>query len=160
MGFHIFSFTSISVVLICSLSHQSPGLCFPSCCLFSEYYYVNLKKTWVKAQKFCRKMYSDLASFESMDNITSLNRPNLVSSLTWIGMSDDLDTWKEVMGNESTSWRWSSTDETSKTGYSKWFLGQPDSFLGEFCGAIDHNGLWGDWDCDTVSHFICYDGKK
>ncbi|KAK5600364.1 hypothetical protein CRENBAI_025247 [Crenichthys baileyi] len=73
---------------------------------------------WYDAQQYCREHYTDLATFESMDDIRL--EPPFSYSRAWIGLWDDPKSWKYNMGNESNSWRWSATGETSKTGYQKW----------------------------------------
>ncbi|XP_068562993.1 macrophage mannose receptor 1-like [Cebidichthys violaceus] len=89
-----------------------------------KYYHVNLELTWADAQLYCREKYTDLATIEINDDVSSL-RPVLPNGWIWIGMSDDPKSWKDSMGNDSNSWRWSATGETSKTGYQNWARGEP-----------------------------------
>ncbi|MED6278738.1 hypothetical protein CHARACLAT_027001 [Characodon lateralis] len=110
---------------------------------------------WYNAQQYCRKHHTDLATFESINDIR-LETPFSYSS-SWIGLWDDPQSWKYNMGNESNSWRWSATGETSKTGYHKWDFGNPDYYdATERCVQMVTDGRWGDADCERKSTFICY----
>ncbi|XP_072249726.1 putative C-type lectin domain family 20 member A [Leuresthes tenuis] len=134
-----------------------------SCCSQSPpryYHYVNLKMNWADAQQYCRDKYTDLATIESMDDISRL-KANFSYSWAWIGLSDDPKSWKTSMGNDSNSWRWSTTGETSKTGFQMWNSTQPD-YKGreETCGVIDDRGLWFDMDCSLTRDYICYNVTK
>ena len=115
---------------------------------------------WTDAQQYCRDKYTDLATIESMDDISRL-KADFSYSWAWIGLSDDPKSWKTSMGIDSNSWRWSTTGETSKTGFQMWDSTQPDYKLGkETCGVIDDRGRWFDWDCSATKYFICYNGKS
>uniref|UniRef100_A0A3B5QK89 C-type lectin domain-containing protein n=1 Tax=Xiphophorus maculatus TaxID=8083 RepID=A0A3B5QK89_XIPMA len=115
--------------------------------------------TWPKAQQFCREHYTDLATFESLDDIKRL-QPNISYSWAWIGLWDDPNAWQTAMGNKSNSWRWSATGETSKTGYQSWATGAPDfRYSGEMCVLMDKAGYWYDTNCEMGLKFICYKGE-
>uniref|UniRef100_A0A3B5QEZ9 C-type lectin domain-containing protein n=1 Tax=Xiphophorus maculatus TaxID=8083 RepID=A0A3B5QEZ9_XIPMA len=120
------------------------------------YYYVNQLVTWPKAQQFCREHYTDLATFESLDDIKRL-QPNISYSWAWIGLWDDPNAWQTAMGNKSNSWRWSATGETSKTGYRPWGTGDPNfKNSGEMCVSMANAGYWYDANCEMKREFICY----
>ncbi|XP_046699410.1 C-type mannose receptor 2-like [Silurus meridionalis] len=72
----------------------------------------------------------------------------LTSWRIWIGLYNDLD-----------SWRWSFNDlSLSSTNLTNWYSGQPDNYMGhEACGGIYGAGYWADWDCAGQRSFICYD---
>uniref|UniRef100_A0A672YCU3 C-type lectin domain-containing protein n=1 Tax=Sphaeramia orbicularis TaxID=375764 RepID=A0A672YCU3_9TELE len=105
--------------------------------------------------------YTDLATFESMEEIQRLNRPELLTSLVWIGLRDDPKSWKESMGNDVNSWRWSATGETSQTGYQNWDSIEPNYYQGKQTCVIMMmpTGKWFDKDCRELYHFVCYAGK-
>uniref|UniRef100_A0A8C4E2I4 C-type lectin domain-containing protein n=2 Tax=Dicentrarchus labrax TaxID=13489 RepID=A0A8C4E2I4_DICLA len=135
------------------------GCSFNSCSQFPlrEYHYVNMLMSWTEAQHYCREKYTDLATIESMDDISRL-KPDFSYNYAWIGLRDDPKSWKESMGNDSNSWRWSATGQTSKTGYHNWNVGQPN---GEWshanCVSMGTNGKWYDTDCNSLWSFVCYD---
>lgn len=117
-----------------------------------------MKLTWANAQQYCRANYDDLATIESSNDLSNAAFAN---SPAWIGLSDDPNAWKYNMGNESNSWRWSATGETSPTGYQNWLAGQPDNNGGhETCVLMEAVGQWNDVTCDQVMYFVCYSGKK
>lgn len=142
--------------------HQPSGFSLNCCSQFPlrKYYYVNLKMTWSDAQHYCRVKYTDLATIESMDEISRL-KPTFSFKWAWIGLKDDPESWKGTMGNDTNSWRWSATGETSKTGYHNWGVNEPNSGSGkENCVMMATNGEWKDMSCQSLTTFVCYSGKK
>ncbi|XP_060887652.1 putative C-type lectin domain family 20 member A [Labrus mixtus] len=129
------------------------GLCSPSLYVLRQFHYIDLNMTWADAQHYCRDKYSDLVTIESASDISRLNRPDV--SKAWIGLHDDPEDWK-TMGNETNSWRWSSTGATSKTGYYNWVTNRPDNWRGEFCVMAKSSHVWDDTDCNTGMWFLCY----
>lgn len=145
-----------------AFSHQSSGFSFSSCSRFPlrKYYYINTLMTWNDAQHYCREKYTDLATFESVDDIKRL-KPDFSYSWAWIGLKDDPKSWKGVMGNDTNSWRWSATSKTSKTGYNNWKGGDPNSGGGkENCVIMGSTRGWHDVSCQSLRSFVCYTGKK
>ncbi|XP_030014224.1 macrophage mannose receptor 1-like [Sphaeramia orbicularis] len=122
-----------------------------------QYHYVDMVMTWTDAQHYCRENYTDLATFENMEDIHRLNRPQLSSTWTWIGLRDAQKSWKRTMGNDVNSWRWSATGETSKSGYHNWETYQPDYYQGkETCVMMASNGQWFDQPCHLLKPYVCY----
>lgn len=144
------------------LYHHPSGFSFSSCSRFPlrTYYYINSEMTWANAQHYCRVHYTDLATFESKDDIS---RAKLASSDSWlwIGLKDDPKSWKEAMGNDTNSWRWSATGEMSKTGYQNWGVSEPNNHAGkESCVFMASSGVWLDASCRGLRGSVCYSGKK
>uniref|UniRef100_A0A3P8TUA6 C-type lectin domain-containing protein n=1 Tax=Amphiprion percula TaxID=161767 RepID=A0A3P8TUA6_AMPPE len=128
-----------------SIFNSGFGLTSYSHIILREYHYVNLKMSWADAQQYCRVKYNDLATIESMDDVSRLKRPALETSAAWIGLTDDPKSWRGTMGNDANSWRWTATDETSRTGYHDWAPGHPNNYRGkENCGHVTRTGKWAD----------------
>uniref|UniRef100_A0AAQ4QZL6 C-type lectin domain-containing protein n=1 Tax=Gasterosteus aculeatus aculeatus TaxID=481459 RepID=A0AAQ4QZL6_GASAC len=94
-----------------------------------KYYYVDTLMTWAGAQRYCREKYTDLATFESMDDVSRL--PPDTKPYRWIGLSDDPKSW-------------SSTGETSRTGYQNWAVGKPTNPL-QTCAVMLADGRWNEY---------------
>ncbi|CAI5670281.1 unnamed protein product [Oreochromis niloticus] len=120
------------------------------------YYYVDKKMSWNDAQQYCREKYTDLATFESMDDISRLHS-TFSYSWAWIGLRDDPESWKNTLGNDTNSWRWTITGEMSKTDYNNWYSTNPNNYGGnESCVAMDLGGKWFDKNCGESINFVCY----
>uniref|UniRef100_A0A673B6U5 C-type lectin domain-containing protein n=1 Tax=Sphaeramia orbicularis TaxID=375764 RepID=A0A673B6U5_9TELE len=89
-----------------------------------QYHYVNMSMSWSDAQRYCREKYTDLATFENMEDIERLNRPGLLTTWAWIGLRDDPKAWTGTMGNDGNSWRWSANHQI--TGFHNWKSGEPN----------------------------------
>uniref|UniRef100_A0A3P9IA69 C-type lectin domain-containing protein n=1 Tax=Oryzias latipes TaxID=8090 RepID=A0A3P9IA69_ORYLA len=115
-----------------------------------QYHYVNISLNWSEAQLYCREKYTDLATFDSLDDLNRL-KADFSYSWAWIGLHDDPAAWKTSMGNKSNSWRWSATGQTSITGYQSWnrtILDYLDAK--ETCVTIIGWGLWNDLTCNYL----------
>ncbi|KAI4900124.1 hypothetical protein NFI96_006470, partial [Prochilodus magdalenae] len=119
-----------------------------------QYHFVNESKTWTEAQRYCRELYTDLATINNMEEMDMIiNTVNdSYSGLAWIGQYDDLD-----------SWRWSLDDDSfymeGERDYRGW-LHEPNNYGGiELCVYMSSSGTWFDIRCDTHITFVCYDGR-
>lgn len=82
-------------------------LLFAELCPFTqstlrEYVLIQEQKNWDDAQAYCRRNYMDLATVQNIQDWTNLQtavQPAL--SLVWIGLYNDIN-----------SWRWSNQDES------------------------------------------------
>ncbi|KAL7394371.1 hypothetical protein ABVT39_025028 [Epinephelus coioides] len=139
-------------------SSETEGFSLSFCSHFPlrEYHYVDVPMTWADAQQYCRTKYTDLATITSMDDINRL-QPTFSYSWAWIGLRDDPMSWKVTIGNDTNSWRWSATGETSKTGYQNWDTNEPaNSPANEYCVGMNIYGRWFDANCNTQRTFVCY----
>uniref|UniRef100_A0A8B9HDG8 C-type lectin domain-containing protein n=1 Tax=Astyanax mexicanus TaxID=7994 RepID=A0A8B9HDG8_ASTMX len=121
----------------------------------NEQYIIILHKTWTEAQRFCRENYTDLATIENMEEMNSLM--NTVNGsyvgLAWIGLYDDLNSWRWSYDNESFY-------KDGEKDFRGWFQ-QPDNHNGnELCVSMSPAGEWFDIPCSDRERFVCYNGKS
>uniref|UniRef100_A0A8C6WIW0 C-type lectin domain-containing protein n=1 Tax=Neogobius melanostomus TaxID=47308 RepID=A0A8C6WIW0_9GOBI len=61
------------------------------------------------------------------------------------------------MGLEPNSWRWSSSGQTSSSGFQDWSAGEPNyGNRDETCVLMDAVGKWRDKPCDSLNGFVCF----
>ncbi|XP_046699143.1 macrophage mannose receptor 1-like [Silurus meridionalis] len=93
-------------------------------------------------------MYTDLATLETpaeIAQIQNIAKSQNSASTTWIGLYNDVNSWRWSMGNVSLG------------SFSNWYPPNPDNYLGkESCGAMVPAG-WSDDQCETPLTFICFD---
>nr|XP_055057219.1 C-type mannose receptor 2-like [Misgurnus anguillicaudatus] len=99
--------------------------------------------TWTEAQSYCREIYTDLATVDSMDDvnrmINTVNDGN--RGLLWIGLQT---------ANQSR-WVWSNGDDNIS--YSQWATGEPYG-RGD-CNLFCYDATY-DYGCETPLSFLCY----
>ncbi|XP_059381416.1 macrophage mannose receptor 1 [Carassius carassius] len=78
-----------------------PFICYSVSSLGSshQYHFVSESKTWTEAQRYCRQNYSDLATIDNMEEMNRLiNTVNgSYSGSAWIGLYDDVNSWRWTM---------------------------------------------------------------
>ncbi|MEQ2210055.1 hypothetical protein XENOCAPTIV_007796, partial [Xenoophorus captivus] len=127
-----------------------------SCSEVREFHYINILKTWDEARQYCQEKYTDLAKIESTEDISRMSSP-FSYSWVWFGLRDDPELWKNTMGTDANSWRWSTTGETGKTDYHKWSPGEPNyGDAREVCVVMTSTGEWADRTCSLHRNFICF----
>ncbi|XP_036444196.1 C-type mannose receptor 2-like [Colossoma macropomum] len=138
---------------------ENCGRTFPFLCYSAvpsrQYHFVNETKSWTEAQRYCRENYTDLATIDNMEEMNRLiNTVNgSYSGLAWIGLYDDLD-----------SWRWSLDDESfykeGERDFRGWYH-QPDNYYGkELCVYMSSRGEWFDTPCTDIRGFVCYNSNN
>uniref|UniRef100_A0A672P7J1 C-type lectin domain-containing protein n=1 Tax=Sinocyclocheilus grahami TaxID=75366 RepID=A0A672P7J1_SINGR len=112
-------------------------------CDSHDYVLVQERTFWKEARDFCRKHYIDLATVQTDEEWIELNKIRAkYGSKTWIGLYDDVN-----------SWRWSFLNECPT--YARWDTNQPDNYGGDQdCVMLHSNGYWHDEDCDLKCFFF------
>ncbi|XP_035983765.1 putative C-type lectin domain family 20 member A [Fundulus heteroclitus] len=132
------------------------GFTISACSIVREFYYINIAKTWDEAQQYCREKYTDLAKIESEEDISKL-RAVFPYNWVWFGLRDDPKSWKNTIGTDANSWRWSTTGETGKTNYHSWSPGEPNyGNARETCVVMTSTGQWADRRCNLQQNFVCF----
>lgn len=108
----------------------------------SKYVYINDKRTWHNAQKYCRKYHTDLAHVSNKNDNNRLKEK--IDDHSWIGLQRD-----ELY---SDKWRWSGGGEVSVF---FWAHNQPENRSGEDYGMM-LNDNWHDSRPDDNKKFLCY----
>ncbi|XP_058629897.1 macrophage mannose receptor 1-like [Onychostoma macrolepis] len=133
-----------------------PFFCYSRTCTQSsctrQYHFVNESKTWTEAQRYCRQNYTDLATIDNMEEMNRLIKTvrGTFFGSTWIGLHDDLN-----------SWRWSLENAALGGGFKSWFVQKQVSSVGQSrCVYMPFNhGIWGEVTCNNNFRFVCYDGQ-
>ncbi|KAK7159752.1 hypothetical protein R3I94_005935 [Phoxinus phoxinus] len=122
---------------------QRPFICYggPKCPSRS-FHYVNDSKTWQDAQSYCRVRFTDLATADTMSDVSLL--VNTVDAgyrgSVWIGLHNGTEyRWVWSMGSLSQ--------------YSNWNQGEPN---GDGECVRSFNGSWYDESCSIVLPVVCF----
>ncbi|XP_062862103.1 uncharacterized protein LOC134324282 isoform X2 [Trichomycterus rosablanca] len=116
-----------------------------------KYYLIQQGKTWTDALTYCRTYHNDLATFESNADLVKLQsvaQEQQFTSNAWIGLYDDINSWRWSMGNEPLG------TETM------WEPGQPDNGNGDQSCVLTTFATWYDAPCSLPRRFACIDGNK
>ncbi|XP_042368633.1 macrophage mannose receptor 1-like [Plectropomus leopardus] len=124
--------------------------CFFVCELY-EYHFIEEKKTWEEARKYCRDHYTDLATVSNMTDMKRLNYSAQKGNGAWIGLYNETDA--------NRMWHWSLPGVEYNETEHNWADSEPnDKKKPENCVRIDDDYEWEDAPCTTENKFICYDG--
>ncbi|KAI7789641.1 putative L-selectin-like [Triplophysa rosa] len=114
-----------------------------------EYVLIQQQKTWDEAQVYCRQNHVDLATVQSTEDWTNVQRAagSALTSPVWTGLYNDINTW-----------RWSYQDEPLT--YLSWFSGEPNNRNGVQECASFYGGTWHDMVCTETKLFLCYNENQ
>ncbi|XP_073670284.1 C-type mannose receptor 2-like [Paramisgurnus dabryanus] len=105
-----------------------------------------MNKNWTEAQRYCREIYTDLATVNNMNDMNQLMKSidqslfNSENTGVWIGLSRSMN----------YKWKWSLGDPLK---YTNWSNG--DSNGSGHCVYMRY-GSWRHQDCKVNMRFICY----
>ncbi|XP_058626580.1 macrophage mannose receptor 1-like isoform X2 [Onychostoma macrolepis] len=132
-----------------------PFFCYSRTCTQSsctrQYHFVSDSKTWTEAQRYCRQNYTDLATIDNMEEMNRLIKTvrGTYYGSTWIGLYDDLN-----------SWRWSLDNTALDGGFKSWYVSQQVNSYGQsMCVYMTYQGRWSEAFCTFRYPFVCYDGR-
>ncbi|XP_058271588.1 C-type mannose receptor 2-like [Hemibagrus wyckioides] len=125
-------------------------------CLPRQYHFINENKTWSEAQRYCRENYVDLVSINNTEEDLALMNTIGIwkSNRTWIGLYDDLNSWKWSLDDDSFY-------QNEERDFRSWYKNKPRNWNGEdFCVffAVYYAG-WRVASCSTTLPFMCFDGR-
>ncbi|XP_051729869.1 macrophage mannose receptor 1-like [Ctenopharyngodon idella] len=113
---------------------------------YRSYHYVDESMTWQDAQSYCRARFTDLATADTMSDVSLL--VNTVdpgySGSVWIGL------------HNGTEYRWVWSMGTLSQ-YSIWNPGEPN---GDGECVRSFNGNWYDESCSTALPFVCFNDSS
>lgn len=126
-------------------------LAFTSSQISHQYHFINIKKNWTEAQRFCRENYTDLATVNNADEMNSLFKT--IANVSY-------DVYIGLYRSEEFRWHWSLPDSYSEETFQNWRDKQPDVNNNEGCAVMDNSGKWFNISCDSQRQFVCFDGKN
>lgn len=116
-----------------------------------KYYLIQQGRNWNNAQAYCQATYTDLAIVEDNEDMIKLQsetQKQQLNSNAWIGLYNDINSWRWSFGNEPLG------------SMRKWADGEPNNNGGhQECVAIQPWG-WTDKQCTSKFPFVCIDGEE
>lgn len=143
-------------IIFISIFHQLlKELCTGSLCNH-RYHFIAENKTWSEAQSYCRVNYTDLATINNMKDMEKLLDMihDTYSGLAWIGLYDDL-----------ASWKWSLDDDSfymeAERSFRNWFVYKQRNWFGNsLCAYFSgFDTIWWGASCYSSMAFVCFDGE-
>ncbi|XP_036002865.1 C-type mannose receptor 2-like [Fundulus heteroclitus] len=132
-----------------SCHHKEHFLCYDETNRTQKYHLIKEKKTWQRAQIYCREKHTDLVS-----GLKQLQDGEVEKVMKSVGNDTHIH-----FGLFRDTWRWSDGSSFSFRHWKKNFTSQePNSGL---CARVKFNekGRWKNESCAHKKHFICYDEK-
>uniref|UniRef100_A0A673IGG4 C-type lectin domain-containing protein n=1 Tax=Sinocyclocheilus rhinocerous TaxID=307959 RepID=A0A673IGG4_9TELE len=122
------------------------ALCSVSECVQRQYHFINERKTWTEAQRYCREKYTDLATVDHMNDMNELKKSVNGGGFQFV--------WIGLQKTGHNKWQWSSGEPAY------WDTGEPNNYGGgENCTAVNAQGKWIDVSCTNQYPFVCHEGE-
>ncbi|XP_071399906.1 lymphocyte antigen 75-like [Centroberyx affinis] len=118
-------------------------LCAESFVPLRRFLFVNKKSSWTKAQHYCRKYYTDLATIRNQDETGALL--NLIKNGGWIGL---------YRKTPKSDWSWSGGEAADVT---QWEVENNDTGRNCVFNFNEKGKLWRAKNCMTAQPFFCHD---
>ncbi|XP_051722535.1 macrophage mannose receptor 1 isoform X2 [Ctenopharyngodon idella] len=125
-------------------------LSFTSSQISHQYHFINIRKKWTEAQRFCRENYTDLATVNNAEEMNSLFRT--ISDVSY-------DVYIGLYRSEVFRWHWTLPDSSNVEPFQNWKDKQPDQNNNHGCAAMNNNGEWFSDSCDSKRPFVCFNAK-
>lgn len=120
-----------------------------STCVYHQYHYVPVLKTWTEAQTYCRQTYTDLATIENTEEMDYLyDRVSFFgyNSTVWIGAYFSIAWgWGQLVTPSYFSWE----NQTDTEPFSVYYT----------CGSVDNISVSFEL-CSLEHPFICDNGEN
>ncbi|ROL28507.1 L-selectin [Anabarilius grahami] len=141
------AFPNVSLPMMLILPTDA-GFLFVFLCGSREYILIRKYKTWDEALDYCRQNHIDLATVQTDEEWSKLNKlRDELQFYIWIGLYDD-----------ANSWHWSFQNETVT--FSQWDFDQPNNMYGkQYCVNLRSTGYWWDETCNLTYPFFCQNGE-
>ncbi|XP_069014991.1 macrophage mannose receptor 1-like isoform X2 [Embiotoca jacksoni] len=122
-------------------SHKHKFVCYNGTNASKKFYLIDEKKTWLEAQRYCRKNHTDLISGVWQLNKSRDENVTVSNDHFWIGLFRDTWRWSDGFGSYFRHWDVEFED-------------QPEN-----CAKImlDEDGLWRNGNCTEKKPFFCYE---
>ncbi|XP_069014989.1 macrophage mannose receptor 1-like isoform X4 [Embiotoca jacksoni] len=124
-------------------SRELKFVCYNGKNASKEFFPINEEKTWLEAQRYCRKHHTDLISGVWQLNKSRDENVTVSNDHFWIGLFRDTWRWSDGFGSYFRHWDVEFED-------------QPEN-----CAKImlDEDGLWRNGNCTEKKPFFCYEER-
>ncbi|MEQ2181498.1 hypothetical protein GOODEAATRI_012167 [Goodea atripinnis] len=132
-----------------SCRHKENFLCYDETNRTQKYHLIREKKTWQEAQRYCRRIHTDLIS-----GLKQLQDEELKNVMKSVG-----DKTRIHFGLFRDTWRWSDGSNFSFRHWNKDLNNQ--QYNSGRCAMVkfNKNGSWKNNSCTAKKQFFCYDDK-
>ncbi|RXN18477.1 macrophage mannose receptor 1-like protein [Labeo rohita] len=121
---------------------------FTSSRITHQYHFINIRKNWTEAQRFCREMYTDLATVNNEDEMNSLFKT--ITDYSY-------DVYIGLYRREVFEWHWTLSDSFyNEQIFKNKKNNNADINNNRDCAAMDNDWKWFNDSCDSQKQFVCF----